>query len=168
MQRHRLCHDSLLSHGGEDVCSHAPVVRLKNPGLLHSLEQCRSTHGCLVGKELVIPLLLHLLAPLLSTSLLLTPQASAFCLLQQAPSAFPGHRVTRKQAAPFLFFLQRHRWRQAAQPAAQVVFASSKSFLILKIKCCPIKPNPLLPPCLKRPAGDKCESPISKKGNEQW
>lgn len=82
-QRHWLCHDSLLSHGGEDVCSHAPVVRLKNPGLLHSLEQCRSTHGCLVGKELVIPLLLHLLAPLLSTSLLLTPQASAFCLLQQ-------------------------------------------------------------------------------------
>lgn len=87
------------------MCSHAPVVRLKNPGLLHSLEQCRSTHGCLVGKELVIPLLLHLLAPLLSTSLLLTPQASAFCLLQQAPSAFPGHRVTRKQAAPFFIFL---------------------------------------------------------------
>lgn len=54
-KRHWLCHDSLLSHGGEDVCSHAPVVRLKNPSLLHSLQQSSSTHGCLVGKELVIP-----------------------------------------------------------------------------------------------------------------
>lgn len=54
-QRHWLCLDSLLSHGGEDVCSHAPVVRLKNPGLLHSLQQSNSTHGCLAGKELVIP-----------------------------------------------------------------------------------------------------------------
>ena len=54
-QRCCLCHDSLLSHGGEDVCSHAPAVRLKNPGLLHSLQQSNSTHGCLVGKKLVIP-----------------------------------------------------------------------------------------------------------------
>ncbi len=85
-------------------------------------------HSWLPGwQRACYPPSLHLPAPLLSTSLLLTPQASAFCLLRQA-SMFPGHHVTRKQAALFLFFLQgtgedkqhcqQHRWgsHQAKRP----------------------------------------------------
>lgn len=56
-----------------------------------------------LAKSLLSPPSLHLLAPLLSTSPFPTPQASAFCLLQQAP-VFPGHHVTRKHAAPIFFF----------------------------------------------------------------
>lgn len=169
-QRHWLCHGSLLSHGGGDVCSHAPVVRLKNPGLLHSIQPSSSTHGCLAGKELVIPPppSLH---PLLSTSLFPTPQASAFCLLRQAP-VFPGHHVTRKQAAPFsflaflFFFLciffvrdagehkqhsQQSRWCLHLQEAA----------LILKIKCGPIEPS--------RPGSSTCrQKRFSNLGERKW
>lgn len=62
----------------------------KSRVLLHSLKQSSRTHGYPVGKKACYhPSSLHLLSP--------PPQASAFCLLQQAP-AFPGHHVTRKQA----------------------------------------------------------------------
>lgn len=40
-----------LPQKGGDGSSHAPVVRLKNVGLLHSLQPGKTTLGCLVGKR---------------------------------------------------------------------------------------------------------------------
>lgn len=89
-----------LSHGREDVSSHAPVVRLKNLGLLHSIQQSNSTHGCLVGRELVIPPIPSS-ACACSFHILFFHTTSICILLASITPVFPGHHVTRKQAAPF-------------------------------------------------------------------
>lgn len=116
-----------LSHGREDVSSHAPVVRLKNLGLLHSIQQSNSTHGCLVGRELVIP-----------------PIPSSACACSFHIPFFPHHKhlhsacfnnprvswppCNKETSSAFLFFLQdtgehkrhsqqhRRRLRQAKRP----------------------------------------------------
>lgn len=119
-----------LSHGREDVSSHAPVVRLKNLGLLHSIQQSNSTHGCLVGRELVIPPSLHLPAPVLSTSLFF--HTTSICILFASITPRVSWPPCNKEtSSAFLFFLQntgehkrhsqQHGWRlrQAKRPDAE-------------------------------------------------
>lgn len=155
-----------LSHGREDVSSHAPVVRLKNVGLLHSIQQSNTTLGCLVGRELVIAPSLHLLAPLLSTSHF-THHKHLHSACFSNPPMFPGHHVTRRQTAPFCSFSKTHVNTNSAAngPGGACI---KQSVLILKIKWSSVKQNPVLPQCLGYPAGDRGEAPIFQKANEQW
>lgn len=166
-RRHWLLSWQFLSHGREDVSSHAPVVRLKNLGLLHSIQQSNSTHGCLVGRELVIPPSLHLPEPLLSTSLF--PHHKHLHSVCFNNPVFPGHRVTRKQAAPFCSFCktQVNTNGMANTDNSPGSVCIRRSILILKIERCPVKQNLVLPQCRGHSAGDRGEAPIWRKGNAQ-
>lgn len=158
----------LPSHGREAVNSHAPVVRLKNLGLYHSIQHSNSIHGRLLGRELVI---LHISSSVLSPSFHMpfsTQQESAFCLPQYPPPppGFPGHHVTRKQAVPFCSSCKRQVNTNsiANSPGGARV---RRSLLILKIQCSPVKQNLALPQRVGRPAGDTGEAPILRKAKEQ-
>lgn len=123
-QKNWLFCDSSSSMVGKMVSSHAPVVRLKNLGLLHSIQQSNSTHGCLVGWELVIPPSLHLLAALVSK-----PQASAFCL--PCVSWTPQNKET---SSAFWFSLRDTGEHKQHYPTAQVVLALGDASWSWKIK----------------------------------
>lgn len=95
-----------------------------------------------------------------------TPQASAFCLLQQAP-VFPGHHVTRKQTVPFYFSCktQVSTNRAASSPGGARV---RQSVLMLKIKCSLCQAKSCAPVAPELSCQWQKWVPVWGKGNEQW
>lgn len=105
------------------MCSHAPVVRLKNPGLLHSLHLSNSTHGCLVGKELVIPIPSSAFS---SSFHIPFSHTTSICILFASTSPHVSRWPCYKETK-FFIFRARHRWTQTAWLTAQVVLASGEA-----------------------------------------
>lgn len=142
------------------MCSHAPVVRLKKPGLLHSIQQSNSTHGCLVGKELVIPPHPFICSLLFCPHPFFPHHKHLHSVCFSKPSVFPGHRVTSKTSISFFFAKDTGENTDSAANSTGGVCARAKASRSRKIKCGPVKtrlafPSPGSP---GHPAGDRSES----------